>query len=255
MAVRWPAHIATFALASLVLLLILSSVNAAVLSLPRDAPFQTQPKALPTKAESPSLSAREPPSCGFPGNPDIYGLGIRLGLYLLWTSTILTYELLADEVSSAVDTNVVFFLSVGVATVVLSSQSPHPYIEEIFVLLSIFFGGFYSLAFPSKADSFSVWGLMLRGYLLLAMSGYSVWFWFRGIGRMNTQPEGCTAEIFLFARVGLLGPARSFFQAISVINIVFVGMLVLIAELFCGLPRALIVSIGSVLLVVALMWE
>jgi hypothetical protein len=61
---------------------------------------------------------------------------------MLWIATIFTYEFLEDEVSSAIDTNVIFFFSISVATFVLSAESPKPYVEEVYILLCMFFGGF-----------------------------------------------------------------------------------------------------------------
>ena len=50
--------------------------------------------ASPLPVRQLDLSKRD---CTFAGNPDIYGLGIRLGLYLQWTASMLTCALLDQQ--------------------------------------------------------------------------------------------------------------------------------------------------------------
>jgi hypothetical protein len=184
-------------------------------------------------------------ACGIPGNPDIYGLGIRLGLYMLWTATIFTYEFLEDEVSSAIDTNVIFFFSIGVATFVISTESPKPDAEEIYILLCMFFGGFWSLAFPSKANSFSLFGLSIRMYLMAGMAAYALWFWFRGMDKFRQQP--CGSQVFLFAKVALFGHARTFFKIASVLNFLAPALYLFFMELFLFMPGLISFSVFLVI--------
>jgi hypothetical protein len=200
----------------------------------------TDAAAVPSRERAPhenqqkqSLHLRDT-ACGIPGNPDIYGLGIRIGLYLLWVATIFTYECLQDEISNAIDTNLIFFFSISIATFVLSSQSPKPYAEEIYILLILFFGGFWSLAFPSKFGSFSIFGLNVRLYLCAAMASYAVWFWFDGMDSFRQQP--CGSQAFLFAKVALFGRARIFFKIASVISLVVPAGYMLFMELGLCMP-------------------
>lgn len=172
--------------------------------------------------------------CGIPGNPDIYGLGIRLGLYMLWIATMFTYEFLDEEVSNALDTNIIFFFSIGVATFVLSTQTPRPYVEEIYILLCIFFGGFWSLAFPSSISSFSMFGMSLRCYLMAGMASYAVWYWFGGMDGLRRQP--CGSHVFLFAEVDLFGRARTFFKIGSIVNLLIPTLYILGMELLMFMP-------------------
>jgi hypothetical protein len=201
-----------------------------------------------------SLQARDT-VCGIPGNPDIYGLGIRLGLYLLWVATIFTYECLQDEISNAIDANLIFFFSISIATFVLSTQSPKPYAEEIYILLVLFFGGFVSLAFPSKLGSFSVFGFAIRLYLFAGMASYAIWFWFGGMDGFRQQP--CGSQAFLFAKVALFGHARTFFKIVSVVSLVvptglmffmeiglcMPGVILFSLSIICALPVALLVGL------------
>lgn len=172
--------------------------------------------------------------CGIAGNPDIYRLGIRLGLYMLWIATMFTYEFLDDEVSNALDTNLIFFFSVGIATFVLSSQTPKPYVEEVYILLCIFFGGFWSLAFPNSIASFSMFGMSIRCYLMAGMASYAIWYWFNGMDGLRRQP--CGSHVFLFTKVDLFGRARTFYKVASILNILVPGLYIIGMELFMFMP-------------------
>jgi hypothetical protein len=201
----------------------------------------TDAAAVPPRERAPHENQQQSASlhlkdtvCSIPGNPDIYGLGIRLGLYLLWVATIFTYECFEDEISNAIDTNLIFFFSISIATFVLSTQSPKPYVEEIYILLILFFGGFWSLAFPSKFGSFSVFGITVRLYLCAAMASYAIWFWFDGMDSFRQQP--CGSQAFLFAKVALFGRARIFFKIASVISLVVPAGYMLFMELGLCMP-------------------
>jgi hypothetical protein len=165
---------------------------------------------------------------------------------MLWIATIFTYEFLEDEVSSAIDTNVIFFFSISVATFFLSTESLKPYIEEVYILLCMFFGGFWSLAFPSRADSFSMFGLAVRFYLMAGMAGYALWFWFRGVEKFRQQP--CGSQVFLFAKVALFGPARTFFKFASVVTFLIPALYLFFVELFLSMPG--LISFSAFLVIV-----
>ena len=89
--------------------------------------------------EHASLVARD--VCdGFTGNADLYGLGIRVGIYLQWISSLLTNVFLPHGISDSLDTNSIFLFALFVATA--SSTNPrgglHP--VEGFIVLQLSFG-------------------------------------------------------------------------------------------------------------------
>jgi hypothetical protein len=53
--------------------------------------------------------------CGFQGNPDLYGLGIRLGIYLQAIATILTNAFVSEAVSDYRDNNTIFLFALLIA--------------------------------------------------------------------------------------------------------------------------------------------
>ena len=84
------------------------------------------------------------PDCvALQGNPDLYGLGIRVGIYMQWFSS---WILLADDsesVRSVLTTNSVFVFAIFVATVLLqSSDGAHPL--EVYIMLQLALGYFFT---------------------------------------------------------------------------------------------------------------
>src|SRR4051812_25170410 len=63
------------------------------------------------------LSYRASPSkcSGFEGNPDLYGLGIRVGVYLQWFSGIIAHSFHADSVPDLLGTNTIFLMALFTA--------------------------------------------------------------------------------------------------------------------------------------------
>lgn len=178
--------------------------------------------------------------CSIEGNPDLYGLGIRLGIYFQLTSTSLTSRLLPEETLSAWDTNSIFLLAVF-AAVSKSTVSGAIQYAEAYIMLQLMFA-FLICAFPkgfgalvrstvrgvtlgfSQKDKellkanlgLSVLGNQWRQALAAAVACYNVWFWFR------FEPSGgCEAYIFLFARVSASSGAQGFYRAFAVLYLTY----------------------------------
>ena len=63
---------------------------------------------------SPNVVAQQ--AClGLTGDPDLYGLGIRIGIYLQWISSLLTNVLIPSGVSDSLDTNSIFLFAIFIA--------------------------------------------------------------------------------------------------------------------------------------------
>jgi hypothetical protein len=166
-------------------------------------------------------------TCGFEGNPDIYGLGIRLGIYLQWIASCLSFHGRFNKrwPTGLVDVATVFEIAIFIATIVLVAD-PHAtvYSVEIMLLILIFFGDFYFvqvgavLSYRNFTGMFSLAGLFLRLLLCLAMLSLSVWFWFPGFDRFQQTP--CGSYAFIFAKAPLsVGPVRKLIQALTCLHL------------------------------------
>jgi hypothetical protein len=168
--------------------------------------------------------------CGFAGNPDLYGLGIRLGVYLQWISSLVVWAWYPDGSANLMQTYLVFLFAIMIVVLVSTVKDTPIWAVEIVVLTYIVFGGVYSMVYqivtrrkarrlvePSP-------GMMLALYCLLsAATLYCSWFWLRGIhGHMLATP--CGSYMFFFRKFSVYDPAiTKFFGALSVFfSILFV---------------------------------
>ena len=77
---------------------------------------------------------------GFEGNDDFYGLGIRIGIYLQWISSLLTSLLLPTGTSDYMDTNSIFLFAVFIATATATTRNGGLHPAEAFIMLQLCFG-------------------------------------------------------------------------------------------------------------------
>ena len=76
---------------------------------------------------------------GILGNPDLYGLGIRVGIYLQWISSLLTIIFLPVGVSDSLDTNSIFVFSVVIAVAKATTSLNHLRPMEAVIMLQMRF--------------------------------------------------------------------------------------------------------------------
>jgi hypothetical protein len=134
-------------------------------------------------------------SCGFAGNSDIYGLGIRLGVYLQWIATFVSYQLLEDSIDSVVTANWVFLFATMIATLVItaSRSSYNTYSAEVIIMLYIVVGEIVVCVLPIIAEGNSLPSLLgVYGAFsaFFAVFLFASWFWFKGVWLMSPTPCG-----------------------------------------------------------------
>ena len=107
----------TIAPLSLFLALLLLSLEAA-----------GSPIALPSSVETshPGLgviSRAASEECAFDGNPDFYGLGIRIAIYLQWVTAFVANHLLGEEaVKGYLENNTIFLVAVFAALAIATAD-------------------------------------------------------------------------------------------------------------------------------------
>lgn len=151
--------------------------------------------------------------CGFIGNPDIYGLGIRLGIYLQWIASCVsnTYFICPLEHPGLLDSYLVFNSALLIATFVLTAQPLDTHIAEMSIIFFMIFNG-WSTAFPihrrgraiSIRDEF--WEVGARSALTFTLNliwaTYASWFWIAGVNS-TFQGTPCGTKVFMFAEVDM----------------------------------------------------
>lgn len=84
--------------------------------------------------------SRRPTVCvGVQGNPDLYGLGIRLGIQFQWTASLVSNHFFKREISLTFDVNSIILLALSLVLVQGASQRNLTNVD-IITLLKLCFG-------------------------------------------------------------------------------------------------------------------
>jgi hypothetical protein len=191
--------------------------------------------------------------CGFSGNSDLYGLGIRLGVYFQWASTLIIYGWYPEGRNDLVESYLAFLVAITIAIIVITAQTEPTYAAEILVLAYIIFGGIYTVMMVGarqhhrkriETSAHTVhWAQTFALLMILASAGiYYSWFWLHGIHH-NVLETTCGTFGFLFTKVSLYNP--SVYKFLAAASIWVAGLfayslayaLVLMLSLVLRVPR------------------
>lgn len=157
--------------------------------------------------------------CGFAGNSDIYGVGIRIGYYTQALSVWVANYFVLGEAKILRSTNLLFMIAVLIGLFALSRKSPNAYAIEAFLLLQLSFATFYIGVVDWSRYSKKYWRFSPGRNVIMSMTnlsaiGYNAWFWWRGLDKMDETPCGTFA--FFFSKVDLFGWYRAMYRALSI---------------------------------------
>ena len=92
------------------------------------------------------MSTSRPICTGFEGNSDIYGLGIRTGVYLQWFSSWLCMTLNPETAQELHATNSIFVFAIIIAAVVAATSGEDPFRPvEAYILIQVCFGYLFTV--------------------------------------------------------------------------------------------------------------
>jgi hypothetical protein len=126
---------------------------------------------------------------GFLGNNDLYGLGIRCGVYIQWLSSILANNFLSTRRQEIQRIYLVFSLAICLATTITSFSKSCTFSVEIIILYWMFWGGhicvFGSAPCPIRLSSVSAWLRLdwmtaIVFLTLWSMTYHGIWFIWQG---------------------------------------------------------------------------
>jgi hypothetical protein len=187
------------------------------------------PSLSPAIAE---LHQKRDMTCGFAGNSDLYGLGIRLGVYIQWISTFVAWGWCEEGHEELAGEYLSFVFALMIAMIVVTVQAQPVHTAEIFLLTYILFGGTIAVmairAMPRRVYSKGAKPMTIRTaefwtamIIYFAAGVYCSWFWLYGY-RHDFLETPCGTFGFLFTRVSLYNPPITrFFAALSV----YIGIL------------------------------
>jgi hypothetical protein len=172
--------------------------------------------------------------CGFSGNSDLYGLGIRVGVYLQWLASQIAVYFHLEGSNDLSDAYFIFSIAIMIALFVLTFQDA-AYTLEIVIMAYMFFGGLFCVqGYRKRREQAAptVWRMLLGNAIIFGISIFSSWFWTTGRSSDRFIGTPCGTTVFLFARI----PARHFGRVsvlFAVCSIYFsVGVPVLLVRRF-----------------------
>ncbi|KAL6881326.1 hypothetical protein J3F83DRAFT_49813 [Trichoderma novae-zelandiae] len=149
-----------------------------------------------------------------PGNSDLYGVGVRVGLYAQWTATLLATLFEPRTESTYRIANLIIQTSIFLG---LCTQSrPGDSLVGAVITQYLLFGSLSSLT-GDGISHFGHFSGIFRVVFYAAVSSYGCWFWFRGIDRMHVAD---CPDVAFFGRVSLHGRFRTLGKAMAVLGVV-----------------------------------
>lgn len=148
------------------------------------------------------------------GNSDLYGIGVRVGLYAQWVATLLVTVFDPKTESTYRIANLIIQWSVFLGLCTQSSQGD-PVVGAIITQYLLF--GSLSSVTGDGIKHFSHFSGIFRVVFYTAVAAYGCWFWYQGIDVMSI--EGCP-DIAFFRGVTIHGWFRTLGKVVSVLGLV-----------------------------------
>ncbi|KAH6865753.1 hypothetical protein BKA58DRAFT_226724 [Alternaria rosae] len=158
--------------------------------------------------------------CGFEGNNDIYGIGIRIGIYAQILAVWFANYFLLSEAQVLRDSVSIFSVAILIVALIYASNPTGVYAVEAFVLLQILA---WSCMTGVRAKSSYNKATFSRGSFLrrvmceivnLVNICLHVWFWWAGLDHMKKTPCGTWLMMYV-VKTDLFGWARKVMMAMS----------------------------------------
>ena len=123
---------------------------------------------------------------GFDGNPDTYGVGIRLGYYTQVLSVWAANLWVPREAHFLHSVNILFVIAIIFGIGYLFCDPANIYAVKPYMLLQIS----YSIAYTGTKDFQEVFicHRLMRDLSFLGVNGYSFYFWWGGADKMMPTP-------------------------------------------------------------------
>lgn len=155
-------------------------------------------------------------SQGFEGNEDLYGLGIRVGIYLQWITSLVANNLLPESRKELQRVWLVFSLAVCIATMISSFAVTCVFGIEIEILYWMYWGGFMCV-FASSPSSTRLgseakwvvldWVTVIQFITHMLMTYHGIMFVWYGYDQLFSRMPCGTYQFFF---VPVLDPSESF---------------------------------------------
>ncbi|KAF2794533.1 hypothetical protein K505DRAFT_383916 [Melanomma pulvis-pyrius CBS 109.77] len=173
-------------------------------------PHHTQAHPLATPQPSSAIlalssNATQVPSssCGFDGNADVYGPGIRIGIYTQTLAVFLTKYFVVSHAPILRDSITIFSIALISVSLVFAVHTSTTYAVEFFIVVQIL--SWNCLTGVRGRNSYSITTFGNRTIRVLGTEAFNMgasvlhaWFWFGGIERFERME--CGTKVFFFAK-------------------------------------------------------
>lgn len=161
--------------------------------------------------------------CGYEGNSDLFGVGVRVGLYAQWVATLLATVFEPRSESGLRTANLIIQLAVFIGLCTESTkpstddQPPSPSASVITQLLLC--GSLSSVTGDGVSHLRSLSGVG-RVLFYTALSSYGCWFWFAGVDDMVRKGTAGCDEVAFFNGTSFHGWFRVLGKVLAVLGLV-----------------------------------
>ncbi|KAI5792541.1 hypothetical protein DFH27DRAFT_527299 [Peziza echinospora] len=236
--IRTSAPLLLLALATLLLLnggnalptATASGADRATLIEAPDSPFTTPEMYTPTPSRifRRARIRKQLKACGFEGDADMYGLGIRIGYYIQWVATVFAAYFTPKVVSGAFEANAIFNIGMLAGLVYTTIARDDMYVVEPIMVLGFSVGGaIVGLLDPKNVhDAKNLHSLRARlvhlagtGALSLPLLIYWIWYSFYGMDTMAYN--NCSTSTFFIVKINIWATwFRVFMKVATIMSIV-----------------------------------
>ena len=157
-------------------------------------------------------------ACGFSGNPDLFGIGIRIGYYTQITAVWFSSYIYLREAKVLRSVNNLFLLALIIVGFIFFFNAQSTYVIHAFLLLQIgivvgLVGITETARYATRYRETSRERLVLRIIIMTFGALFNVFFWWKGLDIMLPTP--CGTYAFYFYKAGFYGWLRTVMKAQS----------------------------------------
>ncbi|KAF5707583.1 hypothetical protein FMUND_11017 [Fusarium mundagurra] len=146
-------------------------------------------------------------SCDITGDDDLYGIGIRLSLYLQWATVLIATWIAPNEAFYARTLGNIITIAVLANAIrsIASAESGLVAVEWWIVMSTTFLLQIGNLPFSRHLLAESATSLGLTAVVWVVVIGLNCWVWFTAVEA--GAREGCDVIIFLFRPISIYNPS------------------------------------------------
>lgn len=161
--------------------------------------------------------------CGFTSNPDIFGIGIRIGYYTQAVAVWFASFFLFREAKVLRAVNTLFIVAMFIVGIISACNASNTYAAEIFLLLQIgvclgIVGILDVSRYSTRIWKISWERLAIKTTMIYAGHSLNIWFWWCGLDNMLKTP--CGTFMWYVVKADLYGWARTVMKVVSIFGLV-----------------------------------